>query len=117
MLRTFCKSKITSAVITSKQPKYSGSIGLDKAIMEAADIMAGEQIHVLNANNGERFTTYVIEENEGTGSVILYGPATRKGEVGDGLVLLSYCIMETKESRNFKRLHIDLGENNQYKSK
>ena len=117
MFRTFCKSKITTAVITSKQPKYSGSIGIDKAIMEAADIMVGEQVHVLNANNGERFTTYAIEEKKGSGNIILYGPATRKGETGDELVILSYCMMETRESHNFKLRRIALTKNNQYKSK
>lgn len=117
MLRTFCKSKITSAVITAKEPKYSGSLGMDRTIMDAADIMPGEQVHVLNANNGERFTTYAIEEEPGSGDIILYGPATRKGESGDGLVILSYCLMETKESHNFKMRHIDLAANNQYKNK
>ena len=117
MLRVFCKAKITNAYVTHKEMRYSGSIGIDKTIMEAADIMSGEQVHVLNANNGERFTTYAIEEEQDSGKIVLYGPAARRGEVGDELVLLSYCLMETKESHNFSMRVIHLGKNNQCKSK
>jgi len=117
MLRIFCKSKITNAFITDKNMRYSGSLGIDKAIIEAADLMVGEQIHVLNMSNGERLTTYVIEEEEGSGKIVLYGPAVRKGEVGDELVLLSYCFMETKESHNFNMRVVSLGKNNLYKGK
>lgn len=117
MLRIFCKSKIMKATITGKELEYNGSLGLDKTIMDAADIMPGEQICVLNGNNGERITTYVIEEKADSGRVILYGPAARKGEVGDEVVLLTYCFMETKESHNFKIRTVSLGKNNQCKSK
>ena len=116
MLRTFCKSKISNAFITAKQKEYDGSIGIDKAVLEASDIMPGEQVHVLNHNNGERFTTYAIEEKENSGKIVLYGPAVRMGEPGDGLVILSYCLMETKESHNFKTRKITLGNNNQVKT-
>lgn len=115
MLRTICKSKIMNLFITGTELKYSGSIGIDRKIAEAADIMPGEQVHVLNVNNGERMITYVIEEKEDSGRVVLYGPAARKGEVGDELVVLSYCLMETKETHNFKKKTIELAKNNQYK--
>ncbi len=117
MLRTLCKSKITNAYITNKELRYNGSIGIDKSIIEAADIMPGEQVHVLNASNGERLITYVIEEKADSGKIVLYGPAARKGEVDDELVILSYCMMETKESYNFKIRKLELGKNNQCKSK
>ena len=117
MLRIFCKSKVSGAVISAKEMKYSGSIGVDKSIIEAADIMPGEQVQVLNANNGERFTTYVIEEKTDSGKITLYGPATRRGEIGDELVILSYCLMETKESYNFTIRVVQLGKNNQLKNK
>lgn len=103
--------------ITDKELRYNGSIGLDKAIMEAADIMPGEQVQVLNSNNGERITTYVIEAAQDSGKIILYGPAARRGEVGDELVILSYCMMEAKESHNFNMRVVALGENNQLKKK
>lgn len=117
MLRILCKSKISNVHITDKQLQYGGSIGIDKAIIDTADIMPGEQVHVLNVNNGERFTTYIIEEKLGTRKIVLYGPAARKGEIGDELVVLSYCLMESKESHNFSMRVIALGKNNQCKSK
>ncbi|MFH1847488.1 MAG: aspartate 1-decarboxylase [Candidatus Omnitrophota bacterium] len=117
MLRNLCKSKISNVKVTSTELKYNGSIGIDKEIIEAADIMPGEQVHVLNMNNGERFTTYVIEEKAQSGRVVLYGPAARKGEPEDEVVILSYCLMETKESRNFNMRVVLLGKNNQCKSK
>ncbi|MBD3379271.1 MAG: aspartate 1-decarboxylase [Candidatus Omnitrophica bacterium] len=115
MLRTLCKSKITNVFVTSKELKYSGSMGIDSSIIEAADLLPGEQVHVLNVNNANRFTTYVIEEKSGSGKIVLYGPAARLGEPGDELVLLSYCQMETKECRNFKIRKISLGKNNRIK--
>ncbi|MEA3489070.1 MAG: aspartate 1-decarboxylase [Candidatus Omnitrophota bacterium] len=117
MLRIFCKSKVTNVFITNKEMRYSGSIGIDKSVMEAADLMPGEQVQVLNSNNGERFTTYAIEEKADSGKITLYGPASRKGEVGDEIVIMSFCLMETKESHNFKIRMVTLGKNNQCKSK
>ncbi len=117
MLRILCKSKINNAFMTAKEARYSGSIGIDKAVLEAADIFPGERVQVLNMNNGERFETYAIEEAPGSGKMIFYGPAVRKGEVGDELVILSFCLLETKESHNFKVKQITLGKNNQLKSK
>jgi len=116
MLRTLCKSKITNAFVVDKEMRYSGSIGIDKVVMEAADILPGEQVHVLSVSNGERFITYAIEEKENSGKIVLYGPAVRRGEVGDELVILAYCQMETKESHNFNTRHIALGKNNQCKA-
>ncbi|MFH1878776.1 MAG: aspartate 1-decarboxylase [Candidatus Omnitrophota bacterium] len=117
MFRILCKSKIMNAIITSKDLQYSGSIGIDKTIIEASDIMIGEQVHVLNVNNGERFTTYVIEEKADSGKIVLYGPAARKGDIGDGLVILTYCMLESKECHNFSIKKIFLAKNNQYKNK
>lgn len=115
MLRILCKSKITNAQITSTDLRYNGSIGIDKEILEAVDIMPGEQVQVLNVNNGERITTYVIEEKAKSGKIVLYGPAARKGEIGDELVILAYCLIETKESHNFDIRTAILCKNNQYK--
>ena len=113
MLRILCKSKIKGATLTDTELKYNGSIGIDKNVLEEADIMPGEQVQVLNVNNGERITTYVIEEDAGSGKVTLYGPAARRGEIGDDLMVLSYCFMETKESRNSKIRVVSLDDNNQ----
>lgn len=117
MLRFLCKSKITNVFVTDKELKYSGSIGIDKNIIEAADILPGEQVHVLNVNNGERYTTYVLEEKADSGKIVLYGPSARRGELEDELVILSYGLMEAKESHNFNMRLIALGKNNQCKNK
>ncbi|MDD5634853.1 MAG: aspartate 1-decarboxylase [Candidatus Omnitrophica bacterium] len=117
MLRIFRKSKITGAFITGKEMRYDGSIGIDKAILEEIDLLPGEQVHVLNINNGERFRTYAIEEKARSGKIVLYGPAVRMGEVGDELVILSYCLLEDKEIRNFVNKTAVLDKNNQIKGK
>lgn len=117
MLRTFCKSKIMDGIVTKKELHYNGSIGIDKALYEAADICPGEQVQVLNVNNGERFFTYVIPEKTNSGKIVLYGPAARRGEAGDKVVILSYCMLETKESHNFKPRVIKLVKNNQLEKK
>ncbi len=117
MLRIMCKTKIKNCHVTDKNLNYEGSIGIDKTILDGADILTGEQVQVLNKNNGERLTTYAIEEEKDSGKIILYGPATRKGEVGDELIILSYCMAENKESRNLKMNVIALGENNLYENK
>lgn len=117
MLRTLCKTKIMDAVVTDTVLKYSGSLGVDSSILAEADILPGEQIQVLNVNNGERLTTYAIEEEENSGRIILYGPAARRGEPGDRLVILSYCLMETKEAHNFNMKVLSLGEGNKYTGK
>jgi aspartate 1-decarboxylase len=112
-----CKSKIKNAIITGKNLKYDGSIGIDKKIIVSADMVQGEQVHVLNTMNGERFTTYIIEEPAGSGNIILYGPAARLGEPGDEVVILTYCHIEAKEIHNFNMRVISLGKNNQCKTK
>ncbi|GAH40698.1 unnamed protein product, partial [marine sediment metagenome] len=74
------KSKITEATITRTQLFYKGSMGIDSKIMEAAKLVPGEKVQVLNYNNGERLETYTIEEKSGSGKIILYGPASKKGK-------------------------------------
>lgn len=102
MLRMMCKSKIEKAIITKKDLKYSGSIGVDKKILTAAGIYPNEIVQVLNVNNGSRFETYVIEEKEGSGVIALYGPAVRLGEIGDTVIILSYALVEGKEAPNLE---------------
>ena len=89
-LRTMRKSKIHRARITKKDIHYEGSIGIDKALLEAAGIYKDEMVQVLNINNGARFETYVIEEQKNSGVVSLYGPAAHLGEVGDLIIIISY---------------------------
>ncbi len=118
MLRTMCKSKIHKANITKKDLNYGGSIGIDKTLLEASNILPNEMVQVLNLNNGSRFETYAIEEPEGSGEIALYGPASYNGEVGDKVIIISYCLVEEKEARSMTRKFIFVdGENRIIKKK
>ncbi len=98
MLRFMCKSKIHRATITKRDLHYGGSIGIDKALLEAGDMLPNEKVQVLNLNNGERFETYTMQEKSGSGTIALYGPATYKGGVGDKVIIISYCLLQEKEA-------------------
>jgi aspartate 1-decarboxylase len=100
MLRVMCKSKIHRATITKKDLDYGGSIGIDKALLEASNILPNELVQVVNLNNGARFETYVIEEPKNSGVIALYGPATYQGQIGDLVIIISYCLIEEKETRS-----------------
>lgn len=95
------KSKIHRAVLTATNLDYEGSIALDRRLMEAADLLPGEQVHVLNINNGERLITYVIEAPANSGTVMLNGAAARLGMKGDLVIILSYCTMDDETARNY----------------
>ncbi len=112
MLRMMCKSKINRAKITKSDLHYSGSIGIDRLLLEASNILPNEVVQVLNVNNGERFETYVIEEPKGSGTIALYGPATYKGKIGDLIIILSYCMMEDKETRSIKPKIVSVDDKN-----
>lgn len=96
------RSKIHRATVTGTDLDYEGSIAIDRKIMDAADLLPGEQVHVLNLNNGERLITYVIEAPAGSGTMLLNGPAARLGMPGDIVIVLAYCTVAEDEARNFK---------------
>jgi len=102
MLRTMLKAKIAGLTVTDTQLNYRGSITLDEALLEKADILPGEQVEVLNLYNGERFTTYTIKGKRGSGCAVLNGPAARLGEVGDKIIVLCYGLFDNAESRRVK---------------
>ena len=91
MLITVLKSKISYAKVTQKELFYVGSITLDEAVMERANIRENEKVQVVNLNNGERLETYVIKGERGSDVVGLNGPAARKVEIGDELFIISYA--------------------------
>jgi aspartate 1-decarboxylase len=95
------KSKIHHAVITEANLHYMGSLTLDVALMEAANLIENEKIHVVNINNGERLETYLIKGGRGTGVCCLNGPAARKGAEGDIIIIISYAIMDFEEAKKF----------------
>ena len=102
MLCTMCKSKISNAVVTGKELYYEGSITIDENIIEKADIAPGEMVDVLNLNSGARITTYVIPGKRGLGEIGLNGPASRFFEIGDTVVILSTCIVDESQRKNWK---------------
>jgi aspartate 1-decarboxylase len=97
--RFMLKSKIHRAKLTGTELDYQGSIAIDKTLLEAADILPGEQVHVLNLSSGARLVTYAIEAEAGSGTVMLNGPAARMGVPGDLLVVLTYCAVSEEEAR------------------
>lgn len=96
------KSKIHRVKITQAELHYVGSITIDETLMEGANLIEGEKVQVVNINNGERLETYVIKGARNSGTVCLNGPAARKAQVGDMVIIISYASMDFGEAKNFK---------------
>ncbi|MEY4931187.1 MAG: hypothetical protein RI909_1911 [Bacteroidota bacterium] len=96
------KSKIHRAKITQAELHYVGSITIDEALLEAANIIEGEKVQVVNINNGERLETYAIKGERNSGTVCLNGPAAKKAQVGDVVIIISYASLEFEEAKSFK---------------
>jgi aspartate 1-decarboxylase len=96
------KSKIHRARITQAELHYVGSISIDEDLMDAANFVEGEKVTIVNVNNGERLETYVIKAPRGSGMVCLNGPAARKAQVGDVVIIFSYASMKFEKARKFK---------------
>jgi aspartate 1-decarboxylase len=96
------KSKIHRAKITQAELHYVGSITIDEDLMDAANMIEGEKVSVVNVNNGERLETYVIKGERGSGMVCLNGPAARKAQVGDIVIIISYASMKFEKAKAFK---------------
>lgn len=113
MLRYMLKSKIHRAAVTEADLNYVGSITLDKKLMVAADILENEKVTIVNNNNGERFETYVIEGEPGSGIVCLNGAAARLVQKGDIVIILTYTILEEEECVDYKPILVFVDEDNQ----
>ena len=96
------KSKIHRVKVTGADLNYIGSITIDKDLMEAANIIEGEKIHIVNNNNGERLVTYVIPGSRGSGEMTVNGAAARKVIIGDILILITYASMDFEDAKTFK---------------
>ncbi|EPR67178.1 aspartate 1-decarboxylase [Cyclobacterium qasimii] len=96
------KSKIHRVKITQAELHYVGSITIDEALMEAANIIENEKVQIVNINNGERLETYVIKGERDSGQICLNGPAARKAQVGDVVIIISYATMEFEEAKKYK---------------
>ncbi len=112
MLIEVLKSKIHRAVLTQADLNYVGSIAIDENLMDAANMIEGEKVHILNVNNGERLETYIIKGPRGSGSVCLNGPAARRAAVGDIVIIISYALMDFEEAKQFKPTLLFPKENN-----
>jgi aspartate 1-decarboxylase len=96
------KSKIHRARITQAELHYVGSIAIDEDLMDAANLIEGEKVQVVNINNGERLDTYVISGERGSGTICLNGPAARKAQVGDIVIIISYASMKFDKAKQFR---------------
>ena len=108
-MRIMLKSKIHRARVTDANIDYEGSITIDKKLMDKADILPYEQVHVLNINNGARFSTYAIQGKEDSGEICLNGAAARLVVKGDVVIILTYCHVSDEETHHYtpKVVHVD----------
>ena len=102
MLIEVLKSKLHCATVTEANLHYMGSITIDEDLLEAANMIAGEKVQIVNNNNGERFETYIIKGERGSGCICLNGAAARKVVGGDEVIIISYALMDFEEAKTFK---------------
>jgi aspartate 1-decarboxylase len=106
------KSKIHRARVTQAELHYVGSITIDQDLLDAANLLPNEKVQIVNNNNGERFETYVIPGERGSGQICLNGAAARRVQVGDIVIIMAYCLMDQAEARDFKPTLVFPDENN-----
>lgn len=102
MMIEIMKSKIHCARVTEANLNYMGSITIDEDLMDAANLIAGEKVAIVDNNNGERFETYIIKGERGSGCICLNGAAARRVQVGDIVIIMSYALMDFEEAKTFK---------------
>jgi aspartate 1-decarboxylase len=109
MQRVMLKSKIHRATVTGADKNYEGSLGIDEALLEAADILPGERVDVYNIDSGDRFSTYAIREERRSGRICLNGAAARLGEVGDKVIIATYASFDGAELGSYspRIVHVD----------
>ena len=112
MLIEVFKSKIHRARVTQADLNYVGSITIDEELMEAANILENEKLQIVNNNNGERFETYCIRGERGSGVICLNGAAARRAQVGDIVIIISYALMTPEEARAHKPIAVIPDEHN-----
>ena len=106
------KSKIHQATVTGADLNYIGSVTIDEVLMEASNIIEGEKVQIVNINNGERLETYAIRGERNKGEICLNGPAARKVQKGDLIIIISYAHMNFEEAKSFKPTLIFPNHNN-----
>jgi len=108
-------SKIHRAVVSDANLNYVGSITIDKDLMDAAKLRVGQKVEIVNINNGERFSTYVIKGKRGKKDICLNGAAARKAEIGDKIIIIAYATMSKKEIAKFKPTVVLVDKKNKIK--
>ena len=116
MLLTMLKTKLHRATVTRADLDYEGSISIDRNLMDSAGLLTYEQVDILNINNGQRFTTYVIEGERGSGEIGVNGAAARLVQKGDKIIICAYGQVEAEKCRNYKADVILLNDDNTIKS-
>ena len=96
------KSKLHRVKVTDAHLNYIGSITIDEDLVDAANMIAGEKVQIVDNNNGERFETYIIAGERGSGCICLNGAAARKVQIGDTIIIISYALMDFEEAKTFK---------------
>lgn len=112
MLKEFLVSKIHRATVTDANLEYVGSITIDEALMQAADLLEWQKVEILNVNNGERFQTYVIKGEANSGTICLNGAAARLVQKGDKVIIVSYAQLFEEEIKDFKPSVVLVDDNN-----
>lgn len=113
MLLTLLKAKLHKATVTEANLNYTGSITIDKDLIDQAGIFIHEKVQIVNNNNGARFETYVIEGKSGSGDLCLNGAAARLVQPGDKVIIMAYAQMTPEEAQTHKPVVLLLGDNNQ----
>ena len=108
----FLYAKIHRATVTDANLNYVGSITIDKALLEASKIKVGQKVEILDINNGERFSTYVIEGEKNSGTICLNGAAARKVQKGDKVIIVAYAILNEQEQKTFLPAIVHVDDNN-----
>ena len=112
MLLTMMKAKIHRAVVTQADLHYEGSISIDTDLLDKAGILENEQVDILNITNGERFTTYAIKAPRGSKTFGLNGAAARRVQLGDKIIIITYCQMDAEAAKSYKPNVVMLDEKN-----
>ena len=102
MMIQVLKSKLHRVKVTDANLNYIGSITIDEDLLDAANMIAGEKVQIVDNNNGERFETYIIAGERGSGCICLTGAAARKVQIGDTIIIISYALMDFEEAKTFK---------------
>lgn len=112
MQLTMLKGKIHRAIVKQAELNYVGSITIDPKLMEAAGILEYEQVQIVDVENGNRFETYTIDGEPGSGMICLNGAAARQVQVGDHVIIMAYCQMDTNEAKEYKPKVVFVDEDN-----